>query len=91
MDHLSKKKKYTPWISEELKHLIEQRNMWKQQSKYLGQLSNGNASSDLEESIKMFKYFRNRVNNKKKYDERKYNNEKFNENKHCPAKTWSFA
>ena len=78
-------------MSNELKSLLEQRNYWKSHAKSISQNLNNSYSQELSEANEKYKYFRNRANNKKKYDEKLYKSRKFEECKDSPQKTWNYA
>ena len=50
-----------------------------------------NSSEMVRESWNKFKIFRNKVNNKKKFDENAFKREKFEKVKDSPASTWRCA
>ena len=67
-----KRKNYAPWMTKDLKYLISERNRWKQIVSTLNLSHNSILTDDKQHAITMFKYYRNKVNNKKKYDELQY-------------------
>ena len=60
--------------------MMIQRDAWKQKAKDLAIMSNGITTAEEREAWDSFKYFRNKINNKKKYDERDFKKKKFEEN-----------
>ena len=65
--------------------------MWKQKAKELAIIAPSNTSEEQREACDKFRFFRNKVNNKKKYDENEYKREKFEQVKDSPAKSWECA
>ena len=66
-----RRKNYAPWVTEELKLLIQSRDHWKEVVK------NSTTEQERENAQSMFKYYRNKINNKKKFDEINYKKDKF--------------
>ena len=64
------RKNFCPWITDETKELMQQREMWYQRARDLALISDGIASIDEQTAWKNYKFYRNKVNNKKKYDEK---------------------
>ena len=65
-----------------------QRDMWKQRAKELAIASPDQVSEEQKAAWNHFKNLRNKVNNKKKFDEQNYKREKIEENIEFPNKTW---
>ena len=82
------RKNYTPWITEETKELIKIRDNWKKCAEELAMARNDEAAC---EAWGEYKNFRNKVNNRKKFEEKKFKSEKITQNLDSPAKTWSTA
>ena len=73
---IQQRKFFIPWISNEAKQLMGQRDFWKKRAKSLACNGIGGISSQDEvEAWRQYKYFRNKVNNIKKNDEYKYKRE----------------
>ena len=85
------RKHFSPWLTAETKDMMKQRDMWKQRAKDLAITSPGNTSDRQREAWDQFKFYRNKVNNKKKFDENNYKREKFEEVKDSPADIWKCA
>ena len=69
-----------------MKCLIKERDKWKLT------LRNPNISiEERENASKKFKHYRNKINNRKKYDEVIYKKQKYEENKHSSENTWKLA
>ena len=86
-----KRKHYAPWITNEMKELMKERDQWKKNVKDLKIQSNNQNSNELQEAVRHFKFYRNKINNMKKYDENNYKSQKFQENKDSAQKTWKLA
>ena len=84
------RKKFCPWLTEETKNLMKQRDIWKQRAKELALLG-GIASLDQQQAWEEFKKYRNKINNRKKTEEKVYKSEKFEENLDSVQKTWQTA
>ena len=48
-------------------------------------------TKEKQHAINMFKHYRNKVNNKKKYDEMQYKKQKLEANKYSPEATWKLS
>ena len=82
------RKNFSPWLTKETKEFMHHRDIWKQRAKELSAASPGVATIEQQEAWQQFKYYRNKVNNRKKYDEIKFKKEKLEEVKDSPEKTW---
>ena len=76
-----KRKNHAPWIMQELKDLMRERDKWKGTLSTLNLSHHSIFNEEKQHAVDMFKYFRNKVNNKKKYDELHYKRQRFKENK----------
>ena len=87
------RKFFSPWITEETKVLMKQRDELKLIAKNLAMRDQvmGTTSEDQKSAWTQFKQLRNRINNEKKNEELKYKSSKVLENLDTPAKTWSTA
>ena len=87
---VQQRKSFAPWITEETKELIKQRDIWKQRAKDLAKLS---CIAKLEqiEAWGEYKKYRNKVNNRKKSEEKMYKREKMSENVDSPDILWKNA
>ena len=64
------RKHFSPWLTEDTKELMDQRDMWKRRAKDLAILNPRSVSEEQKIAWNEFKKYRNQVNNKKSYDER---------------------
>ena len=85
------RKHFTPWITDETKDLMVQRDLWKQKAKDLALISPGTASDEEKKAWTEYKSYRNKINNKKGFDELQYKKNKFEENANSPDKSWKCA
>ena len=87
------RKFFCPWLTEETKQLMLQRDRLKEKAKELAiRDSNfGPVSEEQREAWKEFKILRNRINNTKKNEEYNFKKSKIEENLSNPAATWSTA
>ena len=86
------RKGYAPWLTEETKLLIKQREAWKKAAVQMALDNPGEAASeDQINAWKQFKKLRNTINNKKKNEERYFKTKKVAENLDSPEKTWDTA
>ena len=83
-----KRKCFSPWLTEDTKNLMNERDMWKRKAKELAILNTGTACEEQKRAWEKFKQLRNSVNNKKRYEELNYKREKMSENIGDPAKMW---
>ena len=86
------RKGYKPWITEETKLLMKERDQW---TKVAGELAQqgggGQAGQDQVHAWQQFKKIRNKINNRKRSEEIRYKAEKVKENFDSPEKTWRIA
>ena len=83
------RKGFRPWLTEETKQFMKERDHWKQRAKDLAVSSNScQAQSHAWEN---YKKFRNKVNNRKKYEESSYKSERLSEVADCPDILWKNA
>ena len=82
------RKHYKPWITENTKELIKNRDNCKKV--YKQHVIEGNAEA-ASEAWNKFKKVRNKINNKKKFEERNFKSEKLINSLDSPAHTWSTA
>ena len=86
------RKSFCPWITEDTKKLMGQRDQLKQRAKELAVRDQGYQVSDEQKAVwAEYKQLRNRINNTKHNDEVRYKAEKVNENLESPSKVWATA
>ena len=87
------RKFFSPWLTEETKILMEQRDKLKLSAKNLALRDQalGITSEDQKSTWAQFKQLRNRINNVKKNEEHRYKSSKILQDLDSPAKTWSTA
>ena len=83
------RKSFTPWLTEETKNIMKERDFWKQTAKDLAISSNG-CQAQSHAWIK-YKELRNKVNNRKKYEESLYKAECLSEVADSPEILWKNA
>ena len=86
-----KRKNFVPWISDDLKYYMKERDNWKQKLKEIKIYSNGIHTHAQEYANCRYKFYRNKINNMKKYDENNYKKKIFEENKHSAQLTWKIS
>ena len=82
------RKHFKPWITQETKTLMKNREHWKEVAE--GHVKAGDAEAAFEAWDK-FKNLRNQVNNRKKYEEKNFKTEKIVASLDSPAHIWSTA
>ena len=83
------RKGFSPWITQETKDLIKQREDWKSKAKELATLNRGGYPSSEEiEAWENHRMLRNKINNLKKNDEHKYKKNKTEESVENPSSMW---
>ena len=87
---VQQRKSFSPWLTEETKTLMQQRDLWKQAAKDLAILSPV-ASPEQIAAWNQYKKFRNQINNRKKYEEKLYKSEKMAEVADSPDIVWKSA
>ena len=86
------RKFFVPWLTEETKQLMMQRDQFKQKAKELALRDNGRGVSE-EQMLAWGKYknLRNKINNQKKNEERNFKSTKISEDLESPEKVWKTA
>ena len=82
------RKCFKPWLTEDTKNLMKERDDWKQRAKSLS--SEVNCQAQLN-AWGQYKKLRNKVNNRKKFEESLYKAEKLTEVADCPETLWKTA
>ena len=82
------RKLYKPWITEETKGLIKTRDNFKKQSE---DLASAGDIIGARTAWSEFKKLRNKINNKKKYEEKNFKSQKVEQSLDSPANIWSTA
>ena len=86
------RKFFTPWLTENTKKLMKERDQLKQKAKDLALRDHGRGVSEEQRNVwNEFKKFRNKVNNLKKNEEKNYKSEKVSEDLDSPSKVWRTA
>ena len=85
------RKHFSPWLTEETKELMRQRDLWKQKAKELAMLSPSTVTEEQQLAWEEYRKFRNKVNNKKVYDEKNYKKAKIDANLNNPRGLWKSA
>ena len=86
------RKNFLPWLSSQTKEMMKLRDEWKTKAKELGRSRGDNIATDDEiEAWKKYKYYRNRINDRKKDEEKLFKSEKITENLHSAEQTWKTA
>ena len=70
------RKNYHPWIREDTKDQMKERDAWKARFKVLTSANPGEASDEQVSAWNEYKKVRNSINNKKPYEEAEYKKEK---------------
>ena len=90
---IQERKNYAPWITNDTKELMKQRDEYKNKAKLLNKESknNGVSSASPEEKAAWDKYkkLRNQINNRKKLESTKYNSIRVSENIDDSSSSWS--
>ena len=82
------RKFYSPWITEETKKLIKERDEFKKKAE---DLATDGDSVSAAEAWKSYKKVRNKVSNRTKYEEKNYKTEKMDQSLDSPASNWRTA
>jgi hypothetical protein len=82
------RKFYKPWITDDTKELINNRDKFK---KHAEELSIAGDTIAARDAWSNFKKLRNKVNNKKKFDEKKFKTGKVEQSLDSPANIWRTA
>ena len=84
------RKNFCPWLTEDMKELMDQRDRWKDKAKELA-AAGVDASEEQVKAWGEYKRLRNRINNLKDSEEDRYKRGKIEENKDDSAKVWKLA
>ena len=86
------RKWFVPWLTEETKKLMVQRDKYKQEAKDLALREMGKeVSEDQRLAWSNLKNLRNKINNRKKNEEKNFKSEKISEDLDFPDKVWKTA
>ena len=87
-----RRKSFCPWLTEETKKLMKERDNLKQIAKELAMRDQGRAvSTEQQAAWADYKRLRNRINNTKRNDENKYKSEKMSGVIDSPSMVWGTA
>ena len=87
---VQQRKTFAPWLTNETKELMKQRDIWKERAKDLAIVSQ-DVCQDQINAWTEYKKFRNMINNRKKNEETKYKSEKMSETSGSPDIVWKNA
>ena len=82
------RKKFSPWITETTKDMMNERDKWKKKARDLAVQEPGVVTEEQRQAWEEYKKWRNRVNNRKKSDETEYKRDKIMATIDDPAKAW---
>ena len=86
------RKNFSPWLTDETKEMMKLRDDWNDKFKDLSTSTQGQPASPEEvEAWNQYKYYRNRINNRKKNEEKNFKSEKITENLDSAEQTWKTA
>ena len=89
---IQSRKNFSPWLTKETKDLMKLRDDWKDKFKEMCTLNQGRiASPEESEAWNQYKYYRNKINNRKKNEEKMFKTEKITENLDSAEQTWKTA
>ena len=89
---IQERKTFSPWLTIETKDMMKLRDEWKKNAKDLCISSQGQeASQEQIEAWNQYKFYRNKVNNRKKNEEKVFKQEKMTENLESVEQTWKTA
>ena len=77
------RKKFVPWLTDDTKNLMKERDDLKAAAMNLAK-----EGKETREVWDQFKKVRNKVNNRRKFEERTFKAEKIKESQGCPSTTW---
>ena len=80
------RKHYVPWLTMETEELMKSRNNMKKEA-----LNLAKEGKDSTVAWAEFKKLRNKVNNRRKFEEKNFKKEKVNNSLHSPTETWKTA
>ena len=86
-----KRKQFTPWITNETKELIKQRDMWKKTAMELAKQSPSRHDDEQSNAWLQYKKYRNKINNKKRNEEILYKSKQVIDGLNSPENTWKIA
>ena len=81
------RKNFRPWLTDETKEMMKQRDLWKAKAKALANANPGGCEAQ-EAAWGEYKRLRNKINNVKGNEENSYKKEKIEEVAHDSAKVW---
>ena len=87
---IQQRKTFCPWLTLETKELMKERDRWKQEAKSLAIISAAVCPLQIY-AWEQFKKYRNKVNNRKKVEEKEYKSNKIEEVADKPELVWKSA
>ena len=85
------RRNYSPWLTEETKELMRQRDSWKAKAKELRAASPDLVSEEQKKAWGEYKKIRNKINNRKGSEEAEFKRRKIKENINDTAKVWKIS
>ena len=85
------RKNFCPWLTEETKELMKERDTWKQRAKKLATANPGLATAEQYQAWGEYKKLRNKINNLKGTEENEFKKKKIEDNIKDTAKVWRFT
>ena len=86
------RKSFSPWLTSETKEMMKVRDEWKTKAKELAIANQGRIAAPEEvEAWENYKFYRNKINNRKKTEEKRFKSEKMTENLDSAEQTWKTA
>ena len=82
------RKRYAPWVTEATKNLMKNRDNLKKKAEDFALAGDDDAAA---QAWKEYKKLRNKLNNRKKFEEKLFKSEKITQNLDSPSKTWETA
>ena len=85
------RKNFCPWVTEETKELMKERDSWKDKAKKLATLNPGPVTAEQRQAWLEYKKLRNKINNLKGSEEKEFKKSKIEENIGDSAKVWKLT
>ena len=85
------RKSFCPWLTDETKELMKERDTWKKKAKQLATDNPGQVTAEQHKAWVEYKKIRNKINNLKRSEEIEFKKNKIEENIDDSAKVWKLT
>ena len=88
---IQSRKNFSPWLTNEIKEMMKLRDEWRDKAKQMCTPGQTASEEEVEAWKQSYKYYRNKINNPKKIEQKLFKSEKMTENLDSAEQTWKTA